>query len=167
MTHPFVPFKYDSGTCDTCGKPGTDHPTAYMPYEHALWKVMLKYGGAPSYYGLSDFRKTVEIKAHLGIPPTWNTGGEYDGSWPQKNYEDSYGPVVLEACVLDFAKSRTPRMDTIGEFAGTFADHDEYVTVVKADVWCACGELRGNDLVIRDKTLGELIWLAVKEGELE
>lgn len=157
----FKPFQYDTDTCDTCGDPAASHPAPkreYSPYREAIWKTLIKHGGVPSYYGGYDDAKTIELRAHLGL----------DVSKDIEEWSNSFRDrLEYGECEIDFALTEDPRTQSINEFAGTFASEDYRVEVVQGLMWCKCGEYRYREVAIRDKTLGHLIWLTVKEGEID
>lgn len=144
----FKPFKLAPDVCDTCGQDKDSHPEKrvdMLPYKQAVWQVLLREGGTHNYYGSYGYESD-KIRKHF------------------------------EECGFDFLKMNTPNMDTVSEFAGTFTDSDE-IPVVKGTMYCNCGkppvqdEWRlsynkgGVEWILRDVSLGYLIWQVVRAGE--
>jgi len=142
----FKPFELAPEVCDECGMPADggahiEKRVDMLPYKEAVWKFLIDKGGTYEYYG-GYGHNSKEIRSHIS------------------------------KCGLKLDVMSTPEMDTVGEFAGTFASHGAMVTVVRGYVVCNCDKYpdskfnhRKINWILRDYTLGEIIWNVVKAGE--
>lgn len=134
----FVPFEPAPDVCDTCGETADCHAASmkYTPYIEALWATLLKHGGIPSAYGLYDDSRTLALRGHL------------------------------RRCSIDYTRSEEPIMDRCSEFGGTFTETNYYVEAVVGHLFCACDLYKYQQVALKNRTLSQLIWMTVKEGEI-
>lgn len=161
MDHEFVPFAKAPEVCDKCGELAEGHakPVEWSQYREDLFGVLIEHGGVLSIYGGYDDLKTLELRAHLGYSVDIDFLNRYNA-----NLSPRYR-VELQDCSIDYKRSIDPHPDTFGEFAGTFTDSSNWVDVVEGTIFCKCGKLTWAKVGIRDKTLGQLIWLITHAGE--
>lgn len=145
----FKPFSLAPEVCDTCGQNAEDHSEKradMLPYKEAVWNVLLREGGTHDFYG----------------------GYGYNSEKIRKHFQ---------SCGFNLKKMSTPEVSTVSEFAGTFTDADE-VTVVSGVMICKCGNpptkdtyilkyKGGVEWILKNYSLGQLIWQVVKAGEAE
>lgn len=157
----FKPFPLATGICDTCGKPEDVHEPRYVDYKDALWLALLKYGGVSNLYYGYDERETLEVRAHLGVA----TQEEFD-----RFNRSSFRPWTVQApanpCPIDWGLTELPKMSTVPHFTDTDCEHEQIQAVV-GFLYCQCGDLFAEEICLKEKTLGELIWMVVKEGEVK
>jgi hypothetical protein len=160
----FSQFQGYPDVCEHCGELAENHPSVgvgYSEFREAIWNVLIKHGGVRSFYGGYDSGDTAILKAHmlgekLDEPEMWSP-------LFRKDYEKALksGP-----CGIDWDWTEEPCFDDrIAEFSGTFATSDYYVCGVRGMLHCKCGVLRWKDVTLLDKTLGQVIWLTVHEGD--
>lgn len=167
----FTPFQPHPEVCDFCGELVTEHPgygtgNVHSEFREDLWKVMLKYGCVPNFFGGHDTKEMVEVKVHLGFDLT----PEEDQFLRRVNRKDdpwyrAYNRIDPPArpCRIDYGRTEDPKMDTYAEFAGTECDADQIPALV-GELHCVCGDISYQDWVLKDKTMGQLMWLVVKEA---
>jgi hypothetical protein len=158
--HKFEPFQFDVNVCDTCGDVADAHPAPdleYTPYREAIWKTLLKHGGIPDVYGGYRDLETMMVRAHLGMAYEMNT-------WHAEARQQV--KKARSNCKIDFKRTADPIMDQCSVFGGTFTETDYFTPAVTGTLYCVCGEIRWQQIALKDKTLGQLIWLTIKEGEI-
>jgi len=111
-----------------------------LPYKEAIWNFLLEKGGTYEFYG-SYGHDSKKIRNHV------------------------------KTCGLNLSKMSTPEMGTVGEFAGSFAE-GTMVAVVEGYLICNCDKYPDSKFdyqkvhwILRNYSLGELIWHVVKAGE--
>lgn len=161
--HVFVPFSKAPDVCDTCGELAEGHagPVEWSQYREDLWKVLIQHGGILSTYGGYDEYETMVMSNHLGIEAIGNRQA-YLSTLDTQRYKDYFEP---SKCGIEYAKSVDPHPDTFGEFRHSFTGSSNWVDVVSGILDCKCGAYRYTQVGIRDKTLGQLIWLIAHAGD--
>ena len=105
---------------------------------------------------------TVELQIHLGMEVDTKGHLASDKKKIKKLIEKS------EPCSIDWKKTHEPQMGVVEEFNGTFASSNHKETAVVGRLYCACGEYGwGDEVTLKDMTIGQLIWHVVKAGEIE
>lgn len=161
----FSPFSLAPEICDRCGEPREDHYGLWAPnpmyteYDKAMWLALVKHGGPPNAFHDYDFNEAVEIRMHLGL-----IGREEVKKINRDRYYQKFD-YPDEFCEIDWDKTHRPLMSTVGEFDGTDCDNRE-VPAVTGILYCKCGDLYSKWIVLKNKTMSQLIWLVVKEGEI-
>lgn len=164
----FTPFPPHPDVCDNCGETVMEHggqavPNVATEFREDLWKVMFKYGCVPSFYGGHDTHEMIEVKVHLGV----DLSGEELRTLTRIN-SDTWGwkriEIPAKPCRIDYGRTQDPKMDTYAEFAGTECDAGQIPALV-GELHCVCRKVSYQDWVLKDKTMGQLMWLVVKEAE--
>lgn len=157
----FRPFQQDVQVCDNCGELIDRHPGPgpVTQYRKDLWTVLLKHGGISSYFGGYDAMETIATRVHLGVPGSREEAEDWNAStWASRH---AIG-IPETPCSIDWSQTGDPVMDWVGEFDGTDCESRRIDSVVGV-LYCVCGYLDMKDWCLKDKTLGQLIWLATKE----
>jgi hypothetical protein len=157
-------FSLDPSVCENCGQLLADHTHKYVPYKEAMWRALIAHGGIWSYYaGHIDMWRTVKLRLHFGL------------SMPERElyiFNPTPGQMEILAesvanCEVDLKNSSDPVSDTVAEFCGTFTENHTQHPVISGTLNCKCGEYRREQVVIEGKSVGQLIWLTVKGGEIQ
>jgi len=157
----FKAFEKDPEVCDNCGELSGQHPGPgpVTPFRKDMWAVLLREGGVSSFYGGYDTKETLEIRAHLGLPGAAESAAEWNA-----RTMSSYSRIEISEtpCSIDWRQTGDPVMDWVGEFEGTDCEAAR-IDAVTGCLYCACGELFNQDWCLKNKTLGQLVWLVSKE----
>lgn len=161
----FKPFRFDKRVCQLCGElvdVHSDVETEATQFQRDMWMVLLEQGHVPSYYGGSDDVKTLELRAHFHIP--LGTRMEGWNAWVHQEYEVM---KPAKACEPDWKKIREIDMQSIAEFKDSFTDSSYYRSAIGGHIICVCRRYQGflEQVVLENKTLGQLIWLVTKKAE--
>lgn len=170
----FQPFDKDPEVCDRCGElvgAGVHSGSEALGkagvgsgYQRDLWTVLVRLGGIHGYYGRSlDRVRTAVLRKHIGM--SLEADREDPACWKGWGWQGVRGTLAKETggCALDLGASGMPSMGDLSFFAGT--DHsDDVEAAVVGDLWCVCRKYVDTQVSLRDKTMGQLIWLVSREG---
>ena len=160
--HEFRPFRHAPEVCDTCGELRDSHtivPTPYSGHRAALWAVLIREGGdASTYGGYNDF-ETLSLRAHFGLADPAAVK-----AWNANTFTRKKIQVPERPCSVDLKRSEDPQDDAVSVFIDSFTDNGQEHAVV-GYLACACGDYVYQRVALREKTLGQIIWMVVKEGD--
>lgn len=156
--HEFRAFALAPEVCDDCGETAENHQpsqpsVADEERKRSLWRTLVRLGGPYGYY--------------MGGPETCGvTSGQCRHARYGELCKAHRVRAHMEGCEYAWTEMREPQMDQFSVFAGTFAEHPEYVSVLAGHLTCRCQQYYLEPIVVNDLTVGQLIWHAVREGEL-
>lgn len=125
-------FKLDPSVCGTCGL-DLDRHTVKPGDDEAARRMKI-----------AMWKVLVE---HGG---KWNTYCGVEGGDKIRKH--------MDGCRIDWKHTERPSIISVFGFTDTFSDPDKK-EILGGHLWCVCGHIRYEEIVIDDLSMGELIWL--------